>query len=160
VSCAAHAEFVICDCTIELAFKTLKREVGIALWWGANCSMVLIQLWLALILAQLLHALQVEVALQAEVDTYDVSMHLLVELLTITPPQPKPLVVHLAERGRFLGLIRPNRRTKITVPARELEHICSPFQGEPPPRRARYAQRNGHPRKEPFLSRFTSHFLL
>ncbi|HTK10255.1 MAG TPA: IS4 family transposase [Ktedonobacteraceae bacterium] len=145
---------------IELAFKTLKREVGVALWWGANCTMVLVQLWIALILAQLLHALQVEVALQAEVETYDVSMHLLVELLTITPPQPQPLIVYLAERGRFLGLIRPNRRIKIAVPAREPEHICSQFQGEPPPRRARYAQRNGHPRKTVFSSRFTSHFLL
>ena len=66
---------------IELAFKLLKCELGLHLWWGARPELVLIQLWLALILAQLLHALQLQVALQAEVDPFDVSLHLLVELL-------------------------------------------------------------------------------
>jgi len=37
--------------------KTLKREAELALWWGASQELVLIQLWLALILAQVLHAL-------------------------------------------------------------------------------------------------------
>ena len=52
---------------IELAFKLLKCELGLHLWWGARPELVLIQLWLALILAQLLHALQLHVALQADV---------------------------------------------------------------------------------------------
>jgi Transposase DDE domain len=66
---------------IELAFKLLKGELGLHIWWGARSELVLIQLWLAFILAQLLHALQLHVAMQAEVDPFDVSMHLLVEVL-------------------------------------------------------------------------------
>lgn len=145
---------------IELAFLTLKREVGIALWWGAKQEIVLIQLWLALILAQILQALRLQIALQAGVEPFDVSMHLLVELLCTTSAQGAALVPTLVQRGRFLGLIRPSRRKLIGVPARELEHICSSFEGAPPPRRARYAGRNGHGPRKPFHPRFTSHFLL
>lgn len=145
---------------IELAFLTLKREVGLALWWGAKQEMVLIQLWLALILAQLLQALRLQIARQAGVEPFDVSMHLLVELLSTTSAQGPALVPTLVERGRFLGLIRPSRRKLIAVPAREPEHICSLFEGAPPPRRARYAGRNPHGPRKPFHPRFTSHFLL
>jgi hypothetical protein len=145
---------------IELAFLTLKREVGIALWWGAKQQIVLIQLWLALILAQILQALRLQIALQAGVEPFDVSMHLLVELLCTTSAQGTALVPTLVERGRFLGLIRPSRRKLIVTPARELEHICSSFEGAPPPRRARYAGRNGHGPRKPFHPRFTSQFLL
>lgn len=59
----------------ELAFKLLKCELGLHIWWGARPELVLIQLWLAFILAQLLHARQLHVALQAEVEPFDVSMH-------------------------------------------------------------------------------------
>jgi hypothetical protein len=145
---------------IELAFLTLKREVGLALWWGAKQEIVLIQLWLALILAQILQALRLQIALQAGVEPFDVSMHLLVELLCTTSAQGTALVPLLVERGRFLGLIRPSRRKLIGVPAREPEHICSLFDGAPAPRHARYAGRNPHGPRKPFHPRFTSHFLL
>jgi hypothetical protein len=145
---------------IELAFKTLKREVGLALWWGASQELVLIQLWLALILAQVLHALQLAIAQAAGVEPFDVSMHLLVEQLATSKMQGGPLVELLIERGRDLGLIRPSRRRQILVPAIRPEHIRSHFVGAPPPRLARYAQRNGHGPRKPFHPRFTSHFLL
>jgi len=145
---------------IELAFLTLKREVGIALWWGAKQEIVLIQLWLALILAQILQALRLQIAWQAGVEPFDVSMHLLVELLSTCCPTDTDVVSTLVERGRFLGLIRPSRRKLIATPARETEHICSLFEEAPPPRRARYAGRNGHGPRKPFHPRFTSQFLL
>ncbi len=145
---------------IELAFKTLKREVGLALWWGASPDLVLIQLWLALILAQVLHALQLAVAQQAGVEPFDVSMHLLVEQLAFSRAKGSPLLNLLVERGRFLGVIRPSSRRHVQVPAIEPEHIRSRFEGAPAPRLARYAQRNGHGPRQPFYPRFTSHFLL
>jgi Transposase DDE domain len=145
---------------IELAFKTLKREVGLALWWGASPELVLIPLWLALILAQVLHTLQLAIAQQAEVEPFDVSMHLLVEQLAQSRAQGGPLLRLLVERGRFLGLIRPSSRRQVWVPAIEPEHLCSRFEGAPPPRLARYAQRNGHGPRKPFHPRFISHFLL
>jgi Transposase DDE domain len=145
---------------IELAFKTLKRETGLALWWGANPELVLIQLWLALLLAQILHALQLAIAQEAGVEPFDVSMHLLVELLATSHMQGGPLVQRLVERGRFLGLIRPSSRKQVLVPALKPECICSRFEGAPPPRKARYAGRNGHGPRQPFHSCFTSHLLL
>jgi hypothetical protein len=145
---------------IELAFKTLKREVGLALWWGASPELVLIQLWLALILAQILHALQLAVAQQAGVDPFDVSMHLLVEQLASSRMQGGPLLRLLVERGPALGVIRQSSRRQVQVPAIKPECICSRFEGAPPPRLARYAQRNGHGPRQPFHPRFTSHFLL
>jgi Transposase DDE domain len=145
---------------IELAFKVLKREVGLALWWGANPELVLIQLWLALILAQVLHALQLAIAVAADVEPFDVSMHLLVEQVGKSRMTGGPLVQLLAERGRFLGLIRPSSRRQVLVPALKPECIRSHFQGAPPPRSARYAGRNGHGPRKPFSPRLRTHLLL
>jgi hypothetical protein len=134
--------------------------VGLALWWGACQELVLIQLWVALILAQVLHALQLAIAQQAGVGPFDVSMHLLVEQLAQSSAQGQPLVRLLVEGGGFLGLIGPSSRRQIRVPAIEPEPICSRFEGAPPPRLARSAHRNGHGPRKPFHPRFTSHFLL
>jgi hypothetical protein len=145
---------------IELAFKTLKREVGLALWWGASQELVLIQLWLALILAQVLHALQLVTAAAAGVDPFDVSMHLLVEQLASSRLQGGALLDLLVANGRDLGLIRPSSRRLIQAPAFKPECVCSHFEGAPPPRQARYAQRNGHGPRKPFFARFFTHLLL
>jgi hypothetical protein len=142
---------------IELAFKTLKRETGVALWWGASQELVLIQLWLALILAQVLHALQLITAHAAGVEPFDVSMRLLVELLGNSKMQGGPMLDLLVANGRDLGLIRKSSRRPIQVPAFKPECIRSPFEGAPPPRAARYAQRNGHGPRKPFFCRFFTH---
>jgi len=145
---------------IELAFKLLKCELGLHLWWGARPEVVLIQLWLALILAQVLHALQAHVAMQAEVEPFDVSMHLLVELLGTMPAGSTPVIERLVQQGRFLGLIRPSTRMQVVVPS------VPPYTPRPAltltdlVRRARYAQRHRYPRTAPFLSRFTTQLLI
>jgi hypothetical protein len=144
----------------ELAFKLLKCELGLHLWWGARPELVLIQLWLAFILAQLLHALQLHVALQAEVDPFDVSMHLLVEVLGIIPLGPTPIIDRLVQEGRALGLIRPSTRLKVIVPEIEPHMLCPPPTLKDLMRHARYAQRNAHPRAAPFVSRFSTQLLI
>src|SRR6266566_4826394 len=120
---------------IELAFKLLKCELGLHLWWGARTEVVMIQLWLALILAQVLHALQAHVALQAEVE-------------------------RLVQQGRFLGLIRPSLRVQVVVPAVPPYTLRPALSLTDLVRRARYAQRNRYPRIAPFLSRFTTQLLI
>lgn len=145
---------------IELAFKLLKCELGLHLWWGARTEVVLIQLWLSLILAQVLHALQLHVALQAEVEPFDVSMHLLVELLGTMPDGPTPVIERLVQQGRFLGLIRPSTRMQVVVPAVPLHTLRPALTLTDLVRRARYAQRNRYPRTAPFLSRFTTQLLI
>jgi len=142
---------------IELAFKTLKRETGVDLWWGASQELVLIQLWLALILAQVLQSLQLIVAHAAGVEPFDVSMRLLVEQLGTSRMQGGPLLDLLVEQGPDLGLIRPSSRRRIQVPALKPECIRSHFEGAPPPRHARYAGRNGHGPRKPFFCRFFTH---
>ncbi len=145
---------------IELAFKLLKCELGLHIWWGARPELVLIQLWIALILAQLLHALQLHVAMQAEVDPFDVSMHLLVELLETIPAEPTPIIDRLVQDGRALGLIRPSSRLKVVVPQIEPHMLCPPPDLKDLVRHARYAQRNPHPRPAPFVSRFSTQLLI
>jgi Transposase DDE domain len=145
---------------IELDFKLLKCELGLHLWWGARPELVLIQLWIALILAQLLHTLQRQVALQADVDPFDVSMHLLVELLAIIPAGPTPIIDRLVQDGRALGLIRPASRHQVVVPPIEPHMLCPPPEFKDLVRHARYAQRNPHPRSAPFTSRFSTQLLI
>jgi hypothetical protein len=145
---------------IELAFKLLKCELGLHIWWGARPELVLIQLWMALILAQLLHALQLHVAMQAAVDPFDVSMHLLVELLETSPAEPTPIIDRLVQDGRALGLIRPSSRLTVVVPEIEPHMLCPPPDLKDLRRHARYAQRNSHPRPAPFVSRFSTQLLI
>jgi len=145
---------------IELAFKLLKCELGLHLWWGARPELVMIQLWLALILAQLLHALQLQVALQADVQPFDVSLHVLVEVLGMMPAASLPLITQLVHHGRTLGLIRPSSRLAVVVPTIEPHMLCPPPSLKNLVRHARYAQRNPHPRSAPFVSRFSTQLLL
>lgn len=145
---------------IELAFKLLKCQLGLHLWWGARPEIVMIQLWLALILSQLLHALQMHVAWQAQVEPFDVSLPILVDLLPSLPVGPTSLVERLLEHGRFLGLIRPSSRHRVVVPTGSCS-LPAPIPSSSHPRRhAHYAQRNPHPRKAPFLSHFLTQLLL
>jgi Transposase DDE domain len=145
---------------IELAFKLLKCELGLHIWWAARPELIMIQLWVALILAQLLHALQLHVAMQAEVEPFDVSLQVLVDLLGTLPAGPTPVLDRLIEQGRFLGLIRPSTRLHLVVPDLEPSMRC-PVPGlHDLKRHARYAQRNGHPRTVPFVSRFLTQLLI
>jgi hypothetical protein len=148
---------------IELAFKVLKREVGLCLWWGACPQLLMMQVWIALILAQVLHALQLQVALQAEVEPFDVSMHVLIEIL---PMQPGPLfcwVQQMVQDGRRLGLIRPHQRIIPIIaqvpPVRPAGGLPITPQMQHLIRHPRYAGRNPHPRKEVYESVFRTQWL-
>lgn len=145
---------------IEMAFKLLKCELGLHLWWGARTELVLAQLWIALILAQLLHALQLHLAMQAWVDPFDISMHVLVELLSITPAGPTSMLDRLLQDGRALGLIRPSRRLKVEVPPIQPHMRCCPAQLHDLIRHARYARPKNPSRLAPFISRFHTQLLI
>lgn len=144
---------------IEMAFNLLKSELGLHLWWGARPELVMVQLWVALILAQLLYAVQRYVALQAQVEPSEVSMHVLLELLDISPVGPTPLLDSLLEKGRALGLLRPCSRLHITVPSVGSTSLTPGASAPPRPRHARYA-RPKTTRPAPFLSRFLTRLLM
>ena len=148
---------------IELTFKLLKRQLGLHLWWAATPVLVLQQLLAALILAQLLHTLHLEIAAQAQVDPFEVSLPILVKLLAHPPATTsRPLVPLLAERGRLLGLIRPSTRLQVQAPSIPLEQLHLPPADLPTVRRARYAQRKCRPRTSPppHTPRFSTQLLI
>lgn len=134
---------------IELAFKTIKQHLGLHLLWSAKTVIIIQQVWAVLIIAQILQALQIEIAGRAGADPFEVSVALLVQYLpqfAYTGGDPVALFV---EQGRHLGLIRPSRRTVIGAPQIAEEHLV-----DPPPdlvleRPARYAQRNCGKRPPP-----------
>ena len=145
---------------IELIFKVLKRDLGIHIWWAAKQELVEIQLWIALILAQIVCALRFDIAEQANVDLFDVSLPLLMKVLGRIKDSSQPLLQKIVENGRFWGIIRPNRRNKITAPALHLNGYRLLPEKALLLQEPRYAGRNPHPRKEAFLPRYQDRFIV
>jgi hypothetical protein len=148
---------------IELAFKALKRDLGIHVWWSSHPILVLQQLWGALIVAQILHALHLRVAAQAGVDLFDVSLPVLVKLLAQAPTRltGETLIALLIRTGREQGLIRASRRYQAVVPALLESYTPAPADLLMS-RKERYAQRKCRPRSDRscFQPRFFSFFLI
>jgi hypothetical protein len=134
---------------IELAVKTVKRELGLHLLWSAKPAVIQAQLWAVILIAQLWQALRVELAGQAGVDVFEVSLPLLIQYLPqYAATGREPLTAFLAD-ARRLAFIRPSRRTQVTAP------LIPDAALQPPPadlvleRPPRYAQRNCHARPAP-----------
>jgi Transposase DDE domain len=101
---------------IELAFKLVKRHLGLHLLWSAKPGVVLHQVWAVLTIAQVVQALRVEIAGEAGVDPFDVSVPLLVEYLPLLLEQGEDPVAFFVAEGRRLAFIRPSSRTVIHAP--------------------------------------------
>ena len=78
--------------------------------------MVQQQVWATLCIAQILHALQLEIAGRAGVGPFDVSLALLVEYLPRLARAGRDPLAVFVEQGRALGFIRPSTRTTIRAP--------------------------------------------
>ncbi len=101
---------------IELAFALVKQHLKLRLLWSAKPVVIHQQLWATLIIAQVLQALRLEIAVQAGVDPFEVSIGLLVEYAPRYAYEGRDPVQVFVERGRALGFIRPSRRTRIHAP--------------------------------------------
>ncbi len=131
---------------IELAFRLIKRELGLHLLWSAKTTVVLQQVWAVLIIAQIIQALRLEIAARAGVDFFDVSLPLLLRYLPQFARDGRdPIAVIVASGGRA-GLFRPARRVRIRAPT------LPPDQLRPAPpdlvlvRTPRYANKDCGPR--------------
>src|SRR5437763_2824003 len=93
---------------IERAFLLLKEYLGLHLWWSSKVSVILVQVWACLILAQLLQAVRLEIACRAQVDPFEVSLPLLVTQLPQWLGREQDPIALCVQRGRQLGLIRPS----------------------------------------------------
>jgi len=132
---------------IEMAFKLIKRELHLHLFWSAKPVVLRQQVWAVLLISQILHALQLEIAAKAEVDPFDVSLPLLVEYL------PRwydvDFIQLVVDRGRQAGFIRPSRRIHIQTPPVD-HHDYHPLSHEVClVREPRYAHRRSAPPPDP-----------
>jgi hypothetical protein len=124
---------------IEMAFKLIKRELGLHLFWSAKPVVILQQIWAVLLISQILQALQVEIAGKTGVDPFDVSLTLLVEYL----PDWNDIdfIALVVERGRNLGFIRPSRRIRIKTPPIDIKDYLPLPHDLPLLQEPRYAHR-------------------
>jgi hypothetical protein len=130
--------------------RVLKEHLQLSQLWSAKWEVVQVQMWCGLLLAQLFHGLQVQLAAQEGVDPFDVSIDVLVEVLPrLLHRGVAPLPV-LGRRGREVGLIRPSSRLQVKVP-----FVDATWISPPPPEallsreQARYAQRKCAPGPRP-----------
>ncbi|HET8851910.1 MAG TPA: IS4 family transposase, partial [Ktedonobacteraceae bacterium] len=135
---------------IELAFGVLKEHLQLGHLWSAKWEVVQVQIWCALLLAQLFHGLQVQLAAQEGVDPFDVSIELLVELVPGLLQRGIAPLSALGRRGREVGLIRPSTRLQVQVPFVDATWMSpAPPEALQPRETARYAQRKCEPGKRP-----------
>jgi len=126
---------------IELAFRELKEHLGLRLLWSAKLGVIYQQIWASLILAQLLHAFQIELAARAEVDPFEVSLALLTRHVPKLVQQGEDPMDFLLIHARAMGLIRPSTRTHIQAPVVPLQEVSYPPPELIQPRQAHYAHR-------------------
>jgi hypothetical protein len=86
------------------------------LLWSSKVVGVLQQVWAVLIIAQVVQALQMEIAGRAGVKVEEVSMALMVEYLPQFTARGLDGVAEFVEQGRRVGFIRPSSRTKVKAP--------------------------------------------
>jgi hypothetical protein len=101
---------------IELAFRVINDHLTLHHLWSAKEAVVQVQWWCSLILAQVSHAFQVEIAGHAGVDVFEVSLDLLLRLTAGWLSRGLTPFEHAMPFGRDLGLIRPSTRHCIEVP--------------------------------------------
>ncbi len=127
---------------IELAFSLLKEHLQVGQLWSAKWPVIQVQIWCALLLAQLFHGLQVQLAAQAGVDPFEVSIDLLVQVVPGLLARGLAPIPSLLRWGRDLGIIRPSTRLQVEVPFVDASWISpAPPEALQPRPNARYAQR-------------------
>jgi len=134
----------------ELAFCVLKEHLQLSQLWSAKWEVVQVQIWCALLLAQVFHGLQVQLAAQEGVDPFEVSIDVLVEVVPRLLQRGIAPLPFLGRLGREVGLIRPSTRIEVQVPWVDPSWITpAPPEALRPRETARYAQRNCAPGPRP-----------
>jgi hypothetical protein len=111
-------------------------------------------------LAQILCAVRFDLAEQAHVELFDVSLSLLIKVLRRLPDSREPLLQRIVQHGKQWGIIRPHRRIQVCVPALLPERYRPLPAGCVLRQIPRYAGRNPHPRKQAFLPRYQDRFVI
>jgi hypothetical protein len=123
---------------IELAFLTLKELFGLHHWWSSKRPLILQQIAVVLLLAQVVQALRLQIAAQAGCDPFAVSLPLLVKQLPhLLRARHEPSQWVLTS-GKTQHLLRPSSRHAVVAPTIEPSQL-TPLPPELPLiRKARY----------------------
>lgn len=128
---------------IELAFNTLKTDLGLAVLWSTHWPVIQTQIWAVLTIAQAAFHLRLLVAEAAGVDLFDVSLPLLVREAPRFLARGENPVTVIPRLGTAGGIIRKSRRTPYEVPVPAT--MASPPNDLVTVREARYAGRRCGP---------------
>lgn len=102
---------------IELAFKLVKRDLGLHLIWSTSWELILTQVWGTALIAQITFATRQELAQRAAVDIFDISLSLLVkELPRMLAHGTGDVLDQIVARRDYGGIIRPSRRKRTVIP--------------------------------------------
>jgi Transposase DDE domain len=134
---------------IEMAFRLLKDYLQLNELWSAKWSVVQVEIWAGLLLAQLFHAVQMQVAHEAGVDPFEVSMELLVRWVPRLLAWGQEPVAYLVRWGREMQVIRKSARHRKEVPWIDPAWLTPPPSEVIQPReRARHSQRHCERRRK------------
>jgi hypothetical protein len=111
---------------IELAFLTLKEALDLHHWWSSKLPLILQQIWVVLIVAHLMQRLRIDIALQAGVDPFAVSLPLLIQYVPRLIAQRQSPIDWVLKHGHHLGFIRPSTRIQVVAPHIPLEQMTFP----------------------------------
>jgi hypothetical protein len=101
---------------LECAFQLVKQHLHLRLLWSSKPAVLLQQVWGVLIISQILLAVRLEIARQAGVELFDVSLALLVTELPACLQRGEDPVRLFVRDGRRLGFIRPSARSENRAP--------------------------------------------
>ena len=126
---------------IEMAINLVKTHLNLHLLWSSKTNVILQQVWAALTISQILHALHMEIASRSGVDSAEVSLALLVRYLPVFAQKGQDPVDFFVKYGREAHFIRPSRRIQRHAPFVPPDQISPLPPDLPLLRTPRYAQR-------------------
>lgn len=135
---------------IELAFATMKVLFGLRHWWSSQRVLILQQIALALLLAQVVQALRLHIAEQAGCDPFDVSLPLLVEHLPHLLHAGQHPVQWVLTYGHTQHILRPCSRYPVVAPSIPPEQLTPLPAGLRLTRQARYVTYQPRPHRRSY----------
>jgi len=123
---------------IELAFLLLKEYLGLHHWWSSQSELIKQQCLGVLIVAQVVQKMRMQMAIQAGVDAFEVSLPLLMQVLPELLQERQEPLEWMKTYGKELKIIRASNRLEPKVVQVREEEIVMPEGELYQERKARY----------------------
>jgi hypothetical protein len=110
-----QAEFVICDHTIEEAFKTVKRLLGLAYFWVGSLNGIALQLWATWLMYAILVDIADDVADVLALPFHQISLDMVYRSLYFCTMafyrgESDDPIAYLARNAKLFGLVKRKRK--------------------------------------------------